>query len=117
MISKAGKTIMIKNVAQTIPSHCMSYFLIPKSLCSEIERLMNGYWWSSNDNNSRGVRWMAWNRVAVSKSKGGLGFRYLHGFNLALLGKHVWNFSRKPDSLVTRIFKSRYFLDPSLFPR
>lgn len=49
--------------------------------------------------------------MAVTKSKGGLDFRELHGFNLALLGKHVWNFSQKPDSLVTHIFKSPYFPD------
>lgn len=30
------------------------------------------------------------------KSKGGLGFRDLYGFNLALLGKHVWNFLNNP---------------------
>lgn len=38
-----------------------------------------------------------------------MGFRDLHGFNLALLGKHVWQFLNKPDSLVSRVFKARYF--------
>lgn len=42
-LSKAGKKIMVKNVAQVIPSYCMSCFLIPKSLCQEIERMMNNY--------------------------------------------------------------------------
>ncbi|KAL8149291.1 hypothetical protein AgCh_006337 [Apium graveolens] len=111
MISKVGKLIMIKNVAQTIPSYIMSCFLLPKSLCTGIEKLMNGYWWGSSGGNSRGIKWMAWNRLAVAKSKGGLGVRDLHGQNLSLLGKHIWNFSRKPDTLVTRIFKKRYFPD------
>ena len=72
---------------------------------------MNGYWWGSSGNNSGGIRWMAWNRLAASKSKGGLGVRDLHGFNLALLGKHIWNFSRRPHTLAARLFKERYFHD------
>lgn len=45
LMSKAGKLILIKNVAQVVPSYCMSCFLIPKTLCQEIERILNGYWW------------------------------------------------------------------------
>lgn len=111
MLSKAGKLVMVKNVAQTIPSYSMSCFFIPKSLCSEMEKLMNGYWWGSGGNNSRGIKWMAWNKLVVAKGMGGLGVRDLYGFNLALLGKNIWNFTHKPDTLVARIFKVRYFND------
>ncbi|XP_074323028.1 uncharacterized protein LOC141659976 [Apium graveolens] len=109
-LSKAGKIVMIKNVAQSIPAYSMSCFLIPKSLCTEIERLMNGYWWGSGGNNAKGIRWFGWNKMAGSKCKGRLGFRDLHGFNLALLGKQVWRICSNPDSLVARLFKARYFL-------
>lgn len=37
------------------------------------------------------------------------GFRDMHGFNTALLGKHIWNFCQKPNSLIARMFKARYF--------
>lgn len=37
LLSKRGKTVLIKKVAQTIPSYCMSYFKAPKSLYQEIE--------------------------------------------------------------------------------
>lgn len=47
-ISQAGKIILIKNGAQSISSYCMSCFLLPKSLCLEIERIMNKYWWNSS---------------------------------------------------------------------
>lgn len=33
LISRAGKVVLIKNVAQTIPSYIMSYFLLPRTTC------------------------------------------------------------------------------------
>lgn len=111
ILSRARKTILIKNVAQSMPSYCMTCFLIPKSLYEEIEKIMNGFWWQSNGNNNKGLRWHSWDKMCVSKSNGGLGFRSLHGFNMALLGKQVWNFMQKPSALVTRIYKARYFED------
>lgn len=39
LLSKAGKAVMIRNVAQSIPAYTMSCFMIPKTLCQEIERL------------------------------------------------------------------------------
>lgn len=44
-----------------------------------------------------------------TKSKGGMGFRNLYGFDVALLGKHIWSFLHNPNSLVSGLFKARYF--------
>ncbi|CAN1142980.1 Uncharacterized mitochondrial protein AtMg00310 [Linum perenne] len=52
---------------------------------------------------------MAWERTCVRKESGGMGFRDLRGFNLAMLGKQGWKFQTQPDALVTKIFKARYF--------
>lgn len=45
----------------------------------------------------------------MTKSKGGLGFRSLFDFNLALLGKHCSYFITNPQSLVARVFKAQYY--------
>lgn len=50
----------------------------------------------------------------MSKKKGGLGFRDLHGFNLALLGKQCWNLISNPNALVSRPLKARYYPNCSL---
>lgn len=109
-ISQAGKSVLIRNVAQAIPSYTMSNFLLPKSLCHELEQMFNNYWRrSGRTGDQKGFNWLSWNNMCSAKSKGGMGFRDLYGFNVALLRKHTWNFIYSPDSLVSRLFKARYF--------
>lgn len=108
-ISQAGKTILIKNGAQSIPSYCMSCFLLPKTLCQEMERIMNKYWWNSNPRQNRGINWLGWGDMSMSKHRGGLGFRILYGFNIALVGKQCWKLINDPQSLVARLYKARYY--------
>ncbi|KAJ8768947.1 hypothetical protein K2173_023942 [Erythroxylum novogranatense] len=36
LLSRAGKEVMLKSVAQAIPSYCMSVFLLPTYTCDEI---------------------------------------------------------------------------------
>lgn len=114
-LSRAGKAVLLSNVAQAIPSYAMSCFLIPKSLCSELERMMNNFWWGTTNSSRKGIRWLSWSNMSMPKCEGGLGFRNLHGFNLALLGKHCWHFIHNPGSLIARIFKARYYPHNSLF--
>lgn len=44
----------------------------------------------------------------------GLGFQDIHEFNLALLGKQVWRLAINLGSLVSRIFKARYYPNSSV---
>lgn len=95
-ISRAGKLVLIKSVAQSIPSYCMSCFLLPKSLCQEIEKLLNTFWWSSGNGANKGIKWLSWDAMSYPKCKGGLSFRNMQGFNISLLGKHCWKFINQP---------------------
>lgn len=45
----------------------------------------------------------------MAKAKGGLGFRSLEDFNLALLAKQGWRLLQHPQSLVGRIFQEKYY--------
>lgn len=40
---------------------------------------------------------------------GGMGFRKLHDFNVALLGKQGWRLITKQESMVSKIYKARYY--------
>lgn len=67
-ISRAGKEILLKSVIQAISSYVSSIFLLPNSLCEEIERLVNKFWRLSNMEKSSGIRWMAWTECVIRRN-------------------------------------------------
>ena len=87
-LSRAGKEVLIKSIAQAILSYFMSTFQLPKSLCDELQ---------------------SWEKLCYRKKDGGLSCEHLHSFNLALLGKDGWNLLSNPYSLVSRLFKAKYY--------
>ena len=48
-LSQAGKEILLKSVIQAIPMYGMSVFLLPKSLCAEINTLTTRFWWGHKE--------------------------------------------------------------------
>ncbi|XP_019189682.1 PREDICTED: uncharacterized protein LOC109184096 [Ipomoea nil] len=114
LLSKAGKEVLLKSVAQAMPTYTMSIYLIPITLCASLERLMNRYWWGHGGQGSS-IHWLAWDRMCKPKKHGGMGFKRLHEFNLALLAKQGWRLLTNPTSLMARVFKARYFPTTSFY--
>ncbi|CAJ2659660.1 unnamed protein product [Trifolium pratense] len=112
-LSKAGKEVMIKSVLQAIPAYIMSIYIIPDTTMNEIERMLNSFWWGGGSNN-KGIRWLSWERLACAKGEGGLGFRDFKAFNMAMVAKQGWKIMARPETLVAKIFKARYFPHSSL---
>ncbi|MCH96170.1 RNA-directed DNA polymerase (Reverse transcriptase) [Trifolium medium] len=108
-LSRAGKEVLIKYVAQAIPSYCMGAFLLPKTLSEAIERMMTFFYWGSKKDGCRGINWMRWDELTLHKDFGGLGFRNMEAFNLSMLGKQGWKLLIEPNSLLSRILKAKYF--------
>ncbi|KAM0865600.1 hypothetical protein ACQ4PT_043151 [Festuca glaucescens] len=52
-----------------------------------------------------------WEKLAIPKGNGGMGFRDMHAFNLALMGKQGWRLLTSPDSLCAQVLKGRYYPD------
>ena len=54
-LSKAGKEILIKIVAQALPNYVMSVLLLPRGMCHDIEVMLNSFWWGGKSNGGRGI--------------------------------------------------------------
>jgi len=108
LISWAGREVLIKAVAQAIPTYAMSIFKLPKDLCLSIQAMINRFWWS-HDPDKRKIHWVGRVKLCDRKANGGLGFRDLDRFNDALLTKQVWRLLQDTDSLVARLLKSKYY--------
>ncbi|KAA3460755.1 reverse transcriptase [Gossypium australe] len=107
-LSQGGKEVFIKSVLQAIPTYAISCFLFPNSLCGELEGTMAKFWWQKA-HGKRGIHWCQWKYLCLPKDEGGLGFRSLAKFNVALLAKQGWRILMMPNSLVAKVLKAKYF--------
>lgn len=108
VLSKAGKVTLLKTAAQVVPDFWMSMLLIPLEVCDKIEKRMNAFWWG-NGEGGKGIKWLSWERLCSVKEAGGLGFKRLREFNIAMLAKQAWRIVNETNPLVTCIMRARYF--------
>lgn len=107
-MASSGKEILIKAVAQAIPTYSMACFILPRGLCNHINTMIRRFYWGSRDGKRR-TAWVSWDELTMPKYMGGLGFRDTELFNLAMLAKQGWRVLREPDSLCAKILKAVYF--------
>ncbi|KAH1083350.1 hypothetical protein J1N35_023111 [Gossypium stocksii] len=92
----------------------MSVFLAPKGVIDDMQTKISRVWWSGKN---RGQFWsmLSWKNLCYPKGMGGLGFRDLHLFNLALLGRKVWRLINNKYTLCYQVLSSKYFPDGNIF--
>lgn len=121
LLSQAGKEVLVKAVIQAIPSYAMQCFQLPNSICDSIMMMTRQFWWGKNQQ-TRNIHWASWGQLCKPKRAGGLGFRQIQDFNLALLAKQGWRLVTNPTSLVARVLRAKYhagisFMEATLGPR
>lgn len=107
-LSQGGKAIFIKAVLQAIPTYTMGCFLLPKSVCKDMEQIIAKFWWRKGKG-KRGIHWCSWSNLCELKEFGGLGFRNFAKFNLSLLAKQGWRLIENPKSLLAQTLRAKYF--------
>jgi hypothetical protein len=108
LLSRAGKDVLTKAIAQAIPTYAMSCFDLTKTLCDDIGAMICRYWWSQQEEENR-MHWLSWELLRSRKKKGGLGYRDLHLFNLAMLARQGWRLLIEPGSLCAQVLRAKYY--------
>jgi ribosomal protein L34 len=90
-LTRAGRTVLANSVLNAIPLHYMQAFLLPKWVINRINRITRHFIWRGNENTySRGHCLVAWPKLTLLKTHGGLGIMDLSLQNKTLLVKWIW---------------------------
>lgn len=90
-----------------MPSHSMSCFKMPQSLCSNIQSALTRFWWDDDPDHKK-VSWISWDRMAKPKKKRGLGFKDITSTNDALLVKIGRHIIKNPTCLLAKVLLGKY---------
>lgn len=58
MLSKVGNELLIKAVAQAIPTYTMSCFKILDSLCEDFMSMIRNFWWGQRKKENK-IAWLS----------------------------------------------------------
>jgi hypothetical protein len=87
----------------------MLCLVLTLSFCEQLRSIISKYWWSQQDKDK--MHWLHWDILKQPKDEGGMGFRDLYAFNIAMLAKQGWRINQNPNSFCAQILKAKYFPD------
>ena len=70
-LSRAGKEILIKAMAQSILTYTIGVFQLPAKLCEELQAMYAWFWWGQIGN-ERKIHWLSWEKLSRPKLEGGM---------------------------------------------
>lgn len=100
--------VCCKSVVDSLPIYFLSIFRIPRKAVKKIKSILARFFWDGSDERLRGRHDISWGRVYKSKM-GGLDFKYLIDFNMALLYKWLWKLGVGDSGLWAQFIRQRYY--------
>jgi hypothetical protein len=86
LLASGGNEVLIKAVALAIPIFSMFCFKLPRGLCEAINSMLRSFWWGCKDGKQK-TCWVSWETMCSPKFAGGMGFRDVELFNIAMLAR------------------------------
>lgn len=102
-LTYAGRTQLISFVLFHYQTFWSLVFILPQSIVKDIERLCKNFLWGK-----RHMALVAWEKLSLPKSEGGLGFKQLKVWNRAATGRQLWKILHHDECLWTRWARAVY---------
>ncbi|KAJ3707828.1 hypothetical protein LUZ61_011533 [Rhynchospora tenuis] len=106
-LSYAGRLVLLKSVLLSLPVYAFSVNLYPKVTIRELTSLARKFFWGKTQKN-RFLSMIAWDKITIPVTEGGLGVKDLNIFNNALMLKMVWRIASNQNNLWVQIIKDKY---------
>jgi mannosylglycoprotein endo-beta-mannosidase len=92
LLSKGGRLVLLSAVLDALPTYFMSSFLIPISVITTIDARRRAFFWAAEETCTGAQCLVAWDKLCVPTSRGGLGAKNLKAQNVCLLLKFCFKF-------------------------
>ncbi|KAG8369712.1 hypothetical protein BUALT_Bualt14G0042400 [Buddleja alternifolia] len=120
-LAHAGRNVLVKSVAQSLPVYFISLYNIPRLVCDRIDKIMRNFWWGDKDENTH-IHLRSWDFICSPKEFGGLGLRRTRDMNISMVSKLAWKMCEDRPILWVNLLKAKYlrgvhFMDQNETPR
>ncbi|KAJ0510794.1 putative RNA-directed DNA polymerase [Helianthus annuus] len=105
VLSIGGRVTLIKSVLQSLPNYYFSLYKAPRKVIMTLEGLIKKFLWGGSDEVTK-MHWVAWEKVATPRTKGGLSLNKLEDCNNALVLKWLWRYRVEYDSLWKKVIEA-----------
>ncbi|KAJ0871997.1 putative RNA-directed DNA polymerase [Helianthus annuus] len=105
VLSIGGRVTLIKSVLQSLPNYYFSLYKAPRKVIMTLEGLIKKFLRGGSDEVLK-MHWVAWEKVATPRTKGGLGLNKLEDCNNALMLKWLWRYRVEYDSLWKKVIEA-----------
>lgn len=95
-LSLSGRTMLIKSVLYSIPTHVMQNNLLPPKIIQNMDRIQRRFLWGSKPTRKK-LHLISWDVVTTPKKNGGLGLQKSYAKNIAMLASLNWSFLKQPQ--------------------
>ncbi|KAF5473466.1 hypothetical protein F2P56_010075, partial [Juglans regia] len=106
-LSKEGRLTLIKSTLSNLPTYYLSLFPLPVGVANRMEKLFRAFLWGGMGEENK-FHLVNWQRVCCPFVNGGLGMRNLSIFNKTSVGKWLWRYQMKENSLWREVIDQKY---------